>query len=193
VARDRKRAKQRRERARGGSAPAPTRSLARGGEEPPGPLEHASADAEEARAAVIAGAGAAALQAALEPAPATEPEPEPELGPERDGAPGGEIAGEREPEEQAQESEQAHTATAGTRERGGGAPQPAAERRRRASLASRTADFLRACWAELQRMQWPNRQQTSQATAVVLGFVIVAGIFLGIADLISQKVVNLIF
>jgi len=90
---------------------------------------------------------------------------------------------------------------------GGGAtvaPQPLAagaqrtgERRsaraERRSLAGRAVAFLRACWAELQRMQWPDREHTAQATAVVLGFVIVAGIYLAIADLISQKIVNLIF
>jgi preprotein translocase subunit SecE len=31
-----------------------------------------------------------------------------------------------------------------------------------------------------------------QATGVVLGFVIVAGVYLGVADLISQKVVHFI-
>ena len=31
-----------------------------------------------------------------------------------------------------------------------------------------------------------------QATGVVLGFVIVAGIFLGISDLVASKLVNLI-
>ena len=35
--------------------------------------------------------------------------------------------------------------------------------------------FLRACWSELQRVQWPDRRQVAQATAVVIGFVIVAG------------------
>ena len=32
--------------------------------------------------------------------------------------------------------------------------------------------FLRASWAELQRVQWPDRRQVGQATAVVLGFVV---------------------
>jgi preprotein translocase subunit SecE len=31
-----------------------------------------------------------------------------------------------------------------------------------------------------------------QATGVVIGFVIVAGIFLGVADLVASKLVNLI-
>jgi preprotein translocase SecE subunit len=75
--------------------------------------------------------------------------------------------------------------------RGVGEAKPAAGQR--PSLGGRAVAFLRACWAELQRMQWPDREHTAQATAIVLGFVIVAGIYLAIADLISQKIVNLIF
>ena len=52
--------------------------------------------------------------------------------------------------------------------------------------------FLRGCWAELQRVQWPDRRQVAQATGVVLGFVVIAGVFLGIADEISQKIVDAI-
>lgn len=63
---------------------------------------------------------------------------------------------------------------------------------RRLSLFARATGFLRASWAELQRMQWPNREHTSQATAVVLGFVVVAGVYLGVADWVAQKIVNFI-
>jgi preprotein translocase SecE subunit len=52
--------------------------------------------------------------------------------------------------------------------------------------------FLRACWAELQRVQWPDRRQVAQATAVVLGFVVVAGAFLGLADLVAEQIVDFI-
>ena len=52
--------------------------------------------------------------------------------------------------------------------------------------------FLKACWAELQRVQWPDRQQTVQATAVVLGFVVVAGAYLGIADIAAKKLMEFI-
>ena len=52
--------------------------------------------------------------------------------------------------------------------------------------------FLRASWAELQRVQWPDRRQVGQATAVVLGFVIVAGAYLGLADGLAQELVDLI-
>ena len=57
---------------------------------------------------------------------------------------------------------------------------------------SRLLNFFRACWAELQRVDWPDRRQVGQATAVVLGFVVVAGAFLGLADVIAQKIVDLI-
>ncbi|HWC27601.1 MAG TPA: preprotein translocase subunit SecE [Solirubrobacteraceae bacterium] len=57
---------------------------------------------------------------------------------------------------------------------------------------SRLLYFLRACWAELQRVDWPDRRQVGQATAVVLGFVVVAGAFLGLADVVAQKIVDLI-
>ncbi len=52
--------------------------------------------------------------------------------------------------------------------------------------------FFGACWAELQRVDWPDRRQVGQATAVVLGFVVVAGAFLGFADVVAQKLVDLI-
>jgi len=57
---------------------------------------------------------------------------------------------------------------------------------------SRLANFIKACWAELQRVQWPDRRQVGQATAVVLGFVVIAGAFLGFADFVAQKIVDLI-
>ena len=56
----------------------------------------------------------------------------------------------------------------------------------------RVTNFFRACWAELQRVDWPDRRQVGQATAVVLGFVVVAGAFLGLADVVAQRIVDLI-
>ena len=57
---------------------------------------------------------------------------------------------------------------------------------------NRLFGFLRASWAELQRVQWPDRQQVAQATGVVLGFVVITGIFLGVADYLAGKLVNFI-
>jgi preprotein translocase subunit SecE len=57
---------------------------------------------------------------------------------------------------------------------------------------TRAVAFLRASWAELHRVQWPDRRQVTQATTVVLGFVAVAGLYLGAADWAAQKIVNFI-
>ncbi|TML99731.1 MAG: preprotein translocase subunit SecE [Actinobacteria bacterium] len=57
---------------------------------------------------------------------------------------------------------------------------------------NRVVNFLRASWAELQRVQWPDRRQVAQATAVVLGFVAIAGAYLGVADAVAQKIVDFI-
>jgi preprotein translocase subunit SecE len=57
---------------------------------------------------------------------------------------------------------------------------------------ARMTNFLRGSWRELQRVQWPDRRQVMQATGVVLGFVIVAGVYLGVADFVAQKLVNFI-
>lgn len=57
---------------------------------------------------------------------------------------------------------------------------------------NRLATFLRGSWRELQRVQWPDRRQVGQATAVTIGFVIVAGSFLGLADFVAGKIVEFI-
>src|SRR3954468_22799362 len=57
---------------------------------------------------------------------------------------------------------------------------------------NRLVNFLRASWAELQRVQWPDRRQVAQATAVVLGFVAIAGAYLGLADAVAQRIVDFI-
>jgi preprotein translocase subunit SecE len=57
---------------------------------------------------------------------------------------------------------------------------------------NRVVNFLRASWAELQRVQWPDRKQVAQATAVVIGFVAIAGAYLGAADWAARQVVDFI-
>jgi preprotein translocase subunit SecE len=52
--------------------------------------------------------------------------------------------------------------------------------------------FVQGSWRELQRVQWPDQRQVVQATGVVLGFVIVAGAYLGLADWVATKLVNFI-
>ena len=77
---------------------------------------------------------------------------------------------------------------------GGGelAPTGATAPERHARHGNRLINFLRGSWNELQRVQWPDRRQVIQATSVVIGFVIVAGVFLGVADLVSTKIMNFI-
>jgi preprotein translocase subunit SecE len=62
----------------------------------------------------------------------------------------------------------------------------------RGGSANRLITFLQGSWRELQRVQWPDRRQVMQATGVVVGFVIVAGLYLGLADTVASKLVNLI-
>ena len=54
----------------------------------------------------------------------------------------------------------------------------------------RVVQFLVAVWAELQRVQWPNRQALTTLTGVVLGFVLVAGGYLGLLDAIFSEVIK---
>jgi preprotein translocase SecE subunit len=56
----------------------------------------------------------------------------------------------------------------------------------------RLVNFVQGSWRELQRVQWPDRRQVMQATGVVIGFVIVAGVFLGVSDWLAGKLVNFI-
>jgi preprotein translocase SecE subunit len=42
--------------------------------------------------------------------------------------------------------------------------------------------FLVSCWAELRKVQWPDRETLVQATAVTIIFVAVAGAYLGALD-----------
>ena len=56
----------------------------------------------------------------------------------------------------------------------------------------RVVQFLIACWAELQRVQWPNRQALVTLTGVVLGFVLIAGGYLGLLDAIFSEVIKAI-
>ena len=59
-------------------------------------------------------------------------------------------------------------------------------------IFTRLVHFLQGSWRELQRVQWPDRRQVIQATSVVIGFVIIAGAFLGIADLLATKLMKFI-
>jgi len=54
----------------------------------------------------------------------------------------------------------------------------------------RVIQFLLNSWAELQRVEWPKRQQLITLTWVVIGFVIIAGSFLGLLDAIFSQLVQ---
>jgi preprotein translocase SecE subunit len=56
----------------------------------------------------------------------------------------------------------------------------------------RVVQFLIAVWAELQRVQWPNRQTLVTLTGVVLGFVLIAGGYLGLLDAIFSELIKAI-
>jgi len=214
VARDRKRAKQRRERrgaagrAAAGSADTPATggadTPATGGANgapaepvldapngaPPEPapgtieradvpaaLDHASAEVDEFDAAIVRGAGGVAAN----PDTISEAEVEAEALAE------GDIS-----EDELQEP----AGTAVRRRPGGGGPDGGvtAEQASGAPIrkGNRAVGFLRASWAELQRVQWPDRRQVFQATAVVLGFVAIAGAYLGLADYVAKEIVEFI-
>ena len=57
---------------------------------------------------------------------------------------------------------------------------------------NRIVAFLFASWAELQRVQWPTRTQLTSMTGIVLGFVVLAGGYLGLLDAIFSRLVRLI-
>jgi preprotein translocase subunit SecE len=186
VARDRQRAKQRK--ARRAQNPGPARSkLERA--DLPGELEHASGEVEEFEASLISGADG-------EPAEAFGEEEDPDAA----GRAFGET-GEAAPEElddEAFDELEDEVDHATLEDEDGVEAAPPARRQAAAPGAptrrgpGRFVGFLRASWAELQRVQWPDRRQVAQATGVVIGFVIIAGLYLGVADWVAKQVVNAI-
>ena len=181
MARDRKRAKQRRDRGsgargtRGAQAVSPGQTVRA---DVPGALDHASADVDEFDAAIVRGAGGVAA--------------------EPDAADAAELQAEDAADDALQEP-----STAGGRGggdgagRAGGGPPGGGRDGERPSGAplrggNRAIGFLRASWAELQRVQWPDRRQVTQATAVVLGFVAIAEIYLDLADYLAKEIVEVI-
>jgi preprotein translocase subunit SecE len=57
---------------------------------------------------------------------------------------------------------------------------------------NRLVAFLIAVWAELQRVQWPNRKQLTQMTGIVLAFCLIAGGYLGLLDAIFSRLIQAI-
>jgi preprotein translocase SecE subunit len=65
-----------------------------------------------------------------------------------------------------------------------------AEARRPRRKRGKIITFLGHVVDELRRVQWPDRRQTGQGTAVTLGFVVVAGGFLGLMDAVWKPLVD---
>jgi preprotein translocase SecE subunit len=63
--------------------------------------------------------------------------------------------------------------------------QAAAERQRGGVVG-----FLTSCWAELKKVQWPDRETLIQATAVTIVFVAVAAAYLGALDTLFEFLVK---
>jgi preprotein translocase subunit SecE len=193
VARDRKRAKQRRERraqsTRAGATGTRPREQAPREQEPldqdaqlepdvPGALEHASSDVDEFDAALVRGAGGvAATPDEADDAPSAREEVDDAVELEEAAGDGDGDGGTRD-------------GGRGDGGRGGGDHGSGAGAPLRGG--NRAISFLRASWAELQRVQWPDRRHVVQATAVVLGFVAIAGAYLGLADFVAKEIVEFI-
>jgi preprotein translocase SecE subunit len=80
-------------------------------------------------------------------------------------------------------------ATRGPRGVRGGRDEPAPHAQ---GGGSKVLNFLKACWAELQRVQWPDRRTLTQLTGIVLFFCILAGTYLGVLDAIFSEVIQAI-
>jgi preprotein translocase SecE subunit len=216
VARDRKRAKRRRDRR--GTTPGGRVDGARTAEpglpvrsDLPGSLGHAGGEVDEFDAALIRGAGgvAATPDADLEDdVGSAQPESgaEPEHGSDggagngtgpghgaaiADGA-GPDTLSEREIEKEAEAEGDLSEEGAKELQARGATVTPEQAPGARLRGPHRAIAFLRASWAELQRVQWPDRRQVTQATAVVLGFVAIAGAYLGVADFVAKEIVEFI-
>ncbi len=180
MARDRQRAKQRRKRqersgnpARGAGAraraprdsgldDASVEDAGLGYTPAPDPLKHASSSVDEAK---LAEAGAVL--------PGYEPEYEDE----------GEDTLERAPDEVERDLVPVRETSAEHGDQHAAVPRP---------HRGRVLSFLRHSVDELRRVQWPNRRQVGQATAVVLGFVVLAGGYLGLLDALWKPIIDAI-
>jgi preprotein translocase subunit SecE len=183
VARDRKRAKQRRARRARGVPTPPASTPARA--DVPGALDHASADVDEFDAALVRGAGGVPAESGGAPDLTDEAPAASETLSE------GEIEAEAEAEGDLSADEIQELGGKGGPGKGGVAtPEQASGAPQRGG--NRAIAFLRASWAELHRVQWPDRRQVSQATAVVIGFVAIAGAYLGLADYVAKELVEFI-
>jgi preprotein translocase subunit SecE len=183
VARDRQRAKQRKARRAQNPGPAQSRPQP---SDPQSPLDHNVpselghlGEVDEFEAAIVSGSDRPADDASDA------------FGEEEDPDAGRQAFGDEEEDKDLDEELEQEAVTAAPVERRevAAAGTPGAPTRRG---PGRFVGFLRASWAELQRVQWPDRRQVGQATAVVIGFVVVAGLYLGVADWAAKRIVDFI-
>lgn len=192
MARDRQRAKQRRaRREKQGGTPAPAAPNQPQRENVPGELEHASGESEIFEAKLVSEAhGETAPNDAVdgiggETAPEELTDAEfAELEDDVDHVEEAFENGDDAAIEAAEETADADAVARRKKDSAPGAPAPTKKG------GFRFVAFLRASWSELQRVQWPDRRQVGQATAVVLGFVVVAGLYLGVADAAAKWLVD---
>jgi preprotein translocase subunit SecE len=100
------------------------------------------------------------------------------------------VAADRELELEAEEAgalESVEEVTPGPRGVRGVEAGAAAEERRG---LGKVWHFFQNVWAELQRVQWPDRRQVTTLTGVVLGFVLIAGGYLGLLDAIFSRIID---
>ncbi len=64
---------------------------------------------------------------------------------------------------------------------------PEVQERERGAVAG----FIASCWAELKRVQWPDRETLIQASAVTIIFVALMALYLGVLDAAFSKLVDL--
>jgi preprotein translocase SecE subunit len=202
MARDRQRAKQRRRRQGGsGSAPRDRRTPARdiglddasvdeaglgeGSTPTPNPLDHSSADVDEARLAEAGAVPPGADDDEID----LDGEDGVELGP--DELPEGVYEDELHDDDFERAPDEAEEAPVPVPAGRAAHPEIEHERAPR-KQRGRVLTFLRHCADELRRVQWPNRRQVGQATAVVLGFVVLAGGYLGLLDALWKPIVDAI-
>lgn len=54
------------------------------------------------------------------------------------------------------------------------------------AIGSSSLRYLKTAWVEVQKMVWPSRQQTAQATIAVIVLVVLLGVFMWVVDLIVE-------
>ena len=185
MARNRKRAKERRAR-----RPQSVTAAARVADDAaPDPIEHAAPDVELAEAQLALG-----RPENVEDSDASEAEFEREAEESAEAAEAAQAVDDGAASSRAGEAPGA-VGPAGRSDEASGAVEhtpAAASPAHRENIFVRLVSFLQGSWRELQRVQWPDRRQVMQATGVVIGFVIVAGMFLGVADFLAGKLMNYI-